>query len=261
MIGIDVGQVTPPFPSVAWFTEAEEVASLGKDAVQAVSFRAGGVSNRIDSQDRPVGRRRRGGAPVPNRAHIPRWRRRAPSPAGERARVHTAFGDSPNLAWKLALVLRGAADEAQLDTYDSERRPVGARVAEWALNGFRVRGPIDAAIGIEPGRRDATRAAFEALFAQTPGGATRRTILDEVMRIQRIGPQAHDMEIGYVYNAGAIAPGGTLAPDRDPMASVYQPNTRPGARLPHAWVERDGRRNLAARPAPVCIWSRAAWTK
>ncbi len=156
--------------------------------------------------------------------------------------LNTAFGDSHNLAWKLALVLRGAAGEGLLDSYDSERRPVGARVAEWALNGFRVRGLIDAAIGIEPGRRDATRAAFEALFAPTPGGATRRAILDEVMRIQRIGPQAHDMEIGYEYGAGALVPDGTPAPERDPMASVYQPNTRPGARLPHAWLERAGRR-------------------
>lgn len=156
--------------------------------------------------------------------------------------LNTAFGDSHNLAWKLALVVKGVAGDALLDSYDSERRPVGARVAEWALNGFRVRGLIDAAIGIEPGRRGATRAAFEALFAGTPGGATRRAIVDEVMRIQRIGPQAHDMEIGYVYGAGAIAPDGTPATVRDPMASVYQPNTRPGARLPHAWLGRDGRR-------------------
>lgn len=156
--------------------------------------------------------------------------------------LNTAFGDAHNLAWKLALVLNGVGSDSLLDSYDSERRPVGARVAEWALNGFRVRGLIDAAIGIEPGRREATRAAFEALFAATPGGATRRAILDEVMRIQRIGPQAHDMEIGYVYDSGAIVPDGTAAAARDPMASVYQPDTRPGARLPHAWLERDGKR-------------------
>jgi 2,4-dichlorophenol 6-monooxygenase len=156
--------------------------------------------------------------------------------------LNTAFADSHNLAWKLALVLQGAASDALLDTYDSERRPVGARVAEWALNGFRVRSLIDAAIGIEPGRREATRAAFEALFADTPGGATRRAILAETMRIQRIGPQAHDMEIGYAYGAGALVPDGSPAPVRDPMASVYHPSTRPGSRLPHAWIEREGRR-------------------
>jgi hypothetical protein len=51
VIGIEVGQAAhaPPFPGVPWFTGAEEVELLGKDAVQAVSFRAGGVSNRIDA--------------------------------------------------------------------------------------------------------------------------------------------------------------------------------------------------------------------
>ena len=156
--------------------------------------------------------------------------------------LNTAFADSHNLAWKLALALSGKAGDGLLDSYHSERRPTGARVAEWALNGFRVRGLIDAAIGIEPGDREATSAAFSALFADTPGGATRRAILDEVMRIQRIGPQAHDMEIGFQYADGALVGDGTPPIQRDPMASVYQPNTRPGSRLPHAFVERDGRR-------------------
>jgi NADPH-dependent 2,4-dienoyl-CoA reductase/sulfur reductase-like enzyme len=34
---------------VPWFTRAEEVELLGKDSVQAVSFRTGGVSSRIDA--------------------------------------------------------------------------------------------------------------------------------------------------------------------------------------------------------------------
>jgi 2,4-dichlorophenol 6-monooxygenase len=57
------------------------------------------------------------------------------------------------------------------------------------------------------------------------------------MHIQRIGPQAHDMEIGYSYAVGALVSDGTLPPPRDPMAGVYHPSTRPGSRLPHAWLE------------------------
>jgi len=156
--------------------------------------------------------------------------------------LNTAFGDAHNLAWKLALALSGRGGDRLLESYHAERQPVGARVAEWALNGFRVRSLIDAAIGIEPGRREATRAAFEGLFADTPGGATRRAILAEVMQIQRIGPQAHDMEIGYAYDAGALIPDGRARPERDPMASIHRPTTSPGARLPHALLARDGRR-------------------
>ena len=151
--------------------------------------------------------------------------------------LNTAFGDAHNLAWKLALVVAGNASETLLQSYETERQPVGARVAEWALNGFRMRSLIDQAIGLAPGQNEANRAAFERLFSNTPGGATARAILAEAMHIQRIGPQAHDMEIGYSYEAGALVPDGTLPPPRDPMAGIYHPSTRPGSRLPHVWLE------------------------
>ncbi len=151
--------------------------------------------------------------------------------------LNTAFGDAHNLAWKLALVIEGKAPEDLLQSYETERQPVGARVAEWALNGFRMRGLIDTAIGLTPGQNEANRSAFERLFSDTPGGATARAILAEAMHIQRIGPQAHDMEIGYTYEAGALVPDGTSKPPRDPMAGIYRPSTRPGGRLPHVWLK------------------------
>ncbi|TDQ53449.1 FAD-dependent monooxygenase [Actinorugispora endophytica] len=49
------------------------------------------------------------------------------SPAGAQG-MNTGIGDACNLGWKLALVTRGVADEVLLDSYDSERRPVGAAV-------------------------------------------------------------------------------------------------------------------------------------
>jgi 2-polyprenyl-6-methoxyphenol hydroxylase-like FAD-dependent oxidoreductase len=57
--------------------------------------------------------------------------------AGDAAHIHPPTGgqgmntgvqDAYNLAWKLALVLKGAAPEALLDSYEAERRPVGAEV-------------------------------------------------------------------------------------------------------------------------------------
>ncbi|WP_434452154.1 FAD-dependent oxidoreductase [Lentzea sp. E54] len=57
--------------------------------------------------------------------------------AGDAAHIHspvggqgmnTGLGDAENLAWKLALVVRGRATERLLDTYEAERRPIGARV-------------------------------------------------------------------------------------------------------------------------------------
>jgi 2-polyprenyl-6-methoxyphenol hydroxylase-like FAD-dependent oxidoreductase len=57
--------------------------------------------------------------------------------AGDAAHIHpptggqgmnTGIQDAYNLAWKLALVLEGAAPESLLDSYEAERRPVGAAV-------------------------------------------------------------------------------------------------------------------------------------
>ncbi len=45
------------------------------------------------------------------------------SPAGGQG-MNTGIQDAANLAWKLALVEQGLADEKLLDTYDGERRPV-----------------------------------------------------------------------------------------------------------------------------------------
>ena len=57
--------------------------------------------------------------------------------AGDAAHIHpptggqgmnTGIQDAYNLAWKLALVVRGVAPEALLDSYETERLPVGADV-------------------------------------------------------------------------------------------------------------------------------------
>lgn len=49
------------------------------------------------------------------------------SPAGGQG-MNTGLQDAANLAWKLAAVLHRSADDALLDSYDSERRPVGEEV-------------------------------------------------------------------------------------------------------------------------------------
>ena len=50
--------------------------------------------------------------------------------------------------------------------------------------------------------------------------------------------QAHDVEIGFHYNSAAIVPDGTPPPVKSPMGDEYVPVTRPGHRLPHAWVHQ-----------------------
>jgi 2,4-dichlorophenol 6-monooxygenase len=118
------------------------------------------------------------------------------------------------------------------------------RNVDWAMFTFLNHLVIDAGIGLLPGASpEENRAAYEAFFADTPMGATRRARAQEVVSTQRTEFQAHDLEIGFRYEAGALVPDGTEPPLSDPMGSTYHPTTRPGHRLPHAWLaEPDGDR-------------------
>ena len=59
------------------------------------------------------------------------------SPVGAQG-MNTGLQDSYNLAWKLALVVQGRADEALLDSYEQERIPVAQRLLNTTDRGFRV---------------------------------------------------------------------------------------------------------------------------
>jgi 2-polyprenyl-6-methoxyphenol hydroxylase-like FAD-dependent oxidoreductase len=86
--------------------------------------------------------------------------------AGDAAHLFPAGGsslnvgllDAVNLGWKLAAVVRGEAEDALLDSYDSERRPVAART----LTQTRVQALLERLTG-EDG--DALRTLFGELAA------------------------------------------------------------------------------------------------
>jgi 2,4-dichlorophenol 6-monooxygenase len=157
--------------------------------------------------------------------------------------LNTGIQDAHNLAWKLAEVLSGRASDALLDTYESERKPVSTHGADWALFAFMNHFVLDAGVGLIPGAPpEVNNGAFQALFSDTLMGESLRARAHYVLDTQRMEFNAHDVEIGFNYDEGALVPDGTSRPPRDPEGRKYQPTTRPGHRLPHAWLERDGRR-------------------
>lgn len=163
--------------------------------------------------------------------------------------LNTGIQDAHNLAWKLALVTRGKASAALLDSYEAERRPIGSFNVAWALSSYWNHLLSAASIfAIHPanvyeavGQPDADN-EISGLFADTPDGRMRRARMREVFCTHRVEMYDHDVELGFVYERGALIPDGTATPERDPWGSDYRPTTRPGHRLPHAWLEVQGRR-------------------
>jgi 2,4-dichlorophenol 6-monooxygenase len=150
---------------------------------------------------------------------------------------NTSIQDAYNLAWKLALVLRGQASPSLLDTYDTERTPIAKQIVERANKSRTQFGQIFRALGMTP---DAPAGrTIESRKDDTPEGAAQREELREAIELKDYEFNAHGVELGQRYSSAAVVPDGTPEPayDRDPEL-YYHPTTWPGARIPHCWLTR-----------------------
>ncbi|MBX7432676.1 FAD-dependent oxidoreductase [Mycobacterium sp. Y57] len=184
--------------------------------------------------------------------------------------LNSGVQDAQNLAWKIAAIIDAQADDALLDTYDPERRPVVERFARQSVKNFFRLDEVTAPLGItNRAICKATEAVGQPPLSWVPGRLlgsacdratrlqTRRTkvLLAGGARGRRLRAQIsatipgqlehfvfQGLEFGYMYRGPLIAPG----PDDNPLEQsdivTYRPTTRPGARLPHAYVLHEGRR-------------------
>ena len=153
---------------------------------------------------------------------------------------NTSVQDAYNLAWKLAMVVRGQAGPALLDTYTAERAPIGKQVVDRANLSRDQFGPIFEALGIS-GDTDAAGIdhGLAACMAETPEGAERRRQLEAAIELKNYEFNAHGVELDQRYDSTAVVNPTTT--DRHEL--VHTPSAWPGAKLPHAWlVNQDGRR-------------------
>ncbi|MFW7346871.1 MAG: FAD-dependent oxidoreductase [Pigmentiphaga sp.] len=157
---------------------------------------------------------------------------------------NTCMQDAFNLAWKLAFVLRGHAGTGLLDSYSLERAPVGAQIVARANQSRLDYGPLNQCFR-EAGAEDPVAAGLARLAAPDAEGVARRAALAEALRLKNYEFNAQGVELNQRYASAAII----AEPDageetwrRDPQLHA-QASTRPGAKLPHAWlVGSDGRR-------------------
>jgi tetracenomycin A2 monooxygenase-dioxygenase len=115
--------------------------------------------------------------------------------------MNTGIQDGNNLAWKLAAVLRGQANEVLLDSYEPERR--AAAEASLALSRELLRG--------YQSQQDTNQ-----LYARVTADYLRAMMF-------------------YRYDSRAVLTDDAALPD------ILDNRATPGCRLPHRWLTDDGR--------------------
>jgi 2-polyprenyl-6-methoxyphenol hydroxylase-like FAD-dependent oxidoreductase len=136
--------------------------------------------------------------------------------------MNTGVGDAFDLGWKLAGTLEGWGGPGLLDSYEAERRPIGARA---------VRASTAATLG-----RRRWRALITPDMAPGSDREQAMTVLADIE--QRKSNDLLGIEMGYRYvGSPIIAAPEDDAPDADRWD--YVADSRTGARLPHMW-RRDG---------------------
>jgi 2-polyprenyl-6-methoxyphenol hydroxylase-like FAD-dependent oxidoreductase len=120
---------------------------------------------------------------------------------------NTGIADAYDLAWKLALVIKGVAAPDLLSTYDAERRSVGVFTVEQAYSRYVTR------------------------TATYLGATDYQTIVSDL-----------EIELGYIYRSAAIVADDSNGDDGKQHDDPRQTRARPGSRAPHLWVELVGRR-------------------
>ena len=155
--------------------------------------------------------------------------------------MNTGIQDVHNLAWKLRLVRDGEAGDALLDTYEAERRPVAQENADHSMQNALRMIEVFEALGV-PFDLNADRAAAHARMAETLAAHGGRERVRAAIENQRDHFDTIGLQLGIAYDDGALIPDGTPRAAVANRAGEHRPSTRPGSRLPHAWVLRDARR-------------------
>jgi 2,4-dichlorophenol 6-monooxygenase len=155
----------------------------------------------------------------------------------------SAVHDVHNLCWKLALVLRGLAGDALLDTYEAERRPADGNNVRCSLANAFNHFAIDQALGLSPEKpAEENWAELRPLWEDSPRSTERRHAIHRAVASQSMEFHHINIELGHVYTSTAVIDDGSPpCPAPDPVR-VYRPSTGPGHPLPHAFVERHGER-------------------
>jgi 2,4-dichlorophenol 6-monooxygenase len=152
--------------------------------------------------------------------------------------LNTGVADVHNLLWKLAAVESGWLNAACLDTYEAERKPVAQFNCDQSMhNAFKLI-EIPMALGVSADIDESTVAVRATLVDPVGRARVQAAIANQAIHFDLLG-----LQLGHVYSGSLVIDDGSEAPALEEPARDYVPSTRPGGRLPHAWLP-DGRSTL-----------------
>ncbi len=175
--------------------------------------------------------------------------------AGDAAHIHSPTGglglntgmqDAYNLAWKLALVIRGLADQALLDSYEAERTPVAdavLRLAGQLTTMLTLTNPMSRQL------RDHLMPILSGLGAVQHQIAVQDAQLSITYSASPIVSEHHHERFGHVRFAGGPR-AGHQAPDVSPL----QPADGPAVRLNDLMRGTHHTLMLFGGPAETASW-------
>ena len=176
--------------------------------------------------------------------------------------LNTGVQDVDNLVWKLNFAINGMPPslaakpdlDPLLDSYDSERRPIGQRVRDDALHNLQALGLVmDHAVGVSPTNSAEQNVTNMESFLDTSleneDGPARREAVRRAERTLDDEFHALGAEHGWFYpDLDVDGEGkhtnhdGQIRKDGKLDVINYHPSTIPGHHIPHAWLERRGKR-------------------
>jgi 2,4-dichlorophenol 6-monooxygenase len=159
---------------------------------------------------------------------------------------NTSMQDSFNLAWKLAMVLKGQASPKLLDSYTEERAPVAKQIVTRANQSIAEFGPIFEALGMDGGvDHEKIQRNMDTRCDTGEKAEKQREALRKAIAFKKYEFDCHGVEMNQRYTSSAVINENTVPPGGGiDMELHYVPTTWPGARLPHVWVfDRHGRQH------------------
>lgn len=154
---------------------------------------------------------------------------------------NTCVQDAFNLGWKLAYVLKGFASDSLLETYSDERAPAGEFIVRQA-NRFRQDYAPFLSVLFEGGH-DGLAKGIATLQSSSEEGVSARKQLESALALKETEYNGHGTQMHLFYESQAVISEHDSTPIESDGGSYFYPTTRPGAKVPHAWiVDESGRK-------------------